>query len=67
MRASALFAGGRALTGGAHLILHKGSGAHSILRTVGSYSVGVERECVLFIGTRFSKLYSAVHTPAEAA
>ncbi len=40
MRASALFAGVRALTGGAHLILHKGSGAHPILRTAGSYSVG---------------------------
>ena len=37
------FAGGRALTGGAHLILHKGSGTHPILRTAGSYSVGAER------------------------
>jgi len=26
-----------------------------------------ERECVLFIGTRFSNLYIAVDTPAEAA
>ncbi len=25
------------------------------------------RECVLFIGTRFSNLYTAVDTPAEAA
>jgi hypothetical protein len=24
------------------------------------------RECVLFIGTRFSNLYTAVDTPAEA-
>jgi hypothetical protein len=28
---------------------------------------GPERECVLFIGTRFSNLYTAVDTPAEAA
>jgi hypothetical protein len=28
--------------------------------------VVIIRECVLFIGTRFSNLYTAVDTPAEA-
>jgi len=27
----------------------------------------LQRECVLFIGTQFSNLYTAVDTPAEAA
>jgi hypothetical protein len=29
--------------------------------------VAVQRDSVLFIGTRFSNLYTAVDTPAEAA
>jgi hypothetical protein len=36
---------------------------NSFLRTIGL----TLRESVLFIGTRFSNLYTAVDTPAEAA
>jgi hypothetical protein len=34
---------------------------------VTSSRIGVRRESVLFIGTQFSNLYTAVDTPAEAA
>ena len=37
------------------------------LRIQGITAQSVERVCVLIIGTRFSNLYTAVDTPADAA
>jgi hypothetical protein len=41
--------------------------AGGYLLLVFSYFKFFTRECVLFIGAQFSKLYTAVDTPAEAA
>jgi len=43
---------------------HTCARAHTHTHTVFVVSI---RESVLFIGTRFSNLYTAVDTPAEAA
>jgi hypothetical protein len=38
-----------------------------LMMMMSSRQNGLRRECVLFIGTRFSNLYTAVKTPARAA